>query len=338
MERERIRVFMNRDMGIRMGGVKDRSFSSSRPLSSPCLCVFVVSFLALTTGCASWDLTSKLPWASSEQKLQKEKFQRPVRMVVIWTPTTLSQPGKPITRGLGGRIYFYNDVDEAIPVEGQLIVYAYDDSAQRQNVSHINSQGGVDEPTRRYAFTAEQFKGHFDPTDLGASYSVWIPWGPVDGPAVKVSVVPVFTSSSGNIVMAQASRNVLKGTQPLMSERAEEEVHDGVVRVGHQTKQTELRTTTIPVNETIAERMLRAGEQQYVPQAGPLENPRENVPAPAAQIDTEARATAQTITPATAMRRGVPPPWTPQMPPPARVAPPRIQAPESPDREPAPAP
>src|SRR5688572_27393300 len=107
----------------------------------------LVILLFSLVGCSSWDIASKMPWASSEQKLKQEKFQRPVRMVVVWTPTTLTQPGKPVTRGLGGRIYFYNDAEETISVEGQLIVYAYDDSAHKQNVSHINSQGGVDEPT-----------------------------------------------------------------------------------------------------------------------------------------------------------------------------------------------
>jgi len=276
-----------------------------------------------------------MPWATSEQKLQKEKFQRPVRMVVIWTPTTMTQPGKPTTRGLGGRIYFYNDVDEAIPVEGQLMVYAYDDSARKGNASHVNSNGGVDEPTRKYAFTAEQFKGHFDPTDLGASYGVWVPWGPVDGPAVKVSVVPVFTSSSGNIVMAQSTRNLLKGTQPLISEEVESEGQDGVVRVGHQTKQTELRTTTISVNETIAERMMRAGEQPYVPAAPPPGASPEG-PASVDRVWTEDRRPAanqqsQPKEPAAARTaKGPPSPWMPQQPPPQRFDPPQFQVPPQP--------
>src|SRR4051812_47673272 len=62
----------------------------------------VILFLS---GCTSLDLSSKLPWSNPEKKIKEEKYQRPVRMVAIWSPTTISAPGKPSTRGLGGRLY-----------------------------------------------------------------------------------------------------------------------------------------------------------------------------------------------------------------------------------------
>jgi hypothetical protein len=305
------------------------------------------SFLLLLTGCSTWDISSKLPWASSEQKLKEEKFQRPVRMVAIWTPTTISAPGKPTTRGLGGRLYFYNDEGETIPVQGQLIVYAYDDSARKQNVSHVKGTGGVDEPDRKFAFTPEQFTNHFSPTDLGASYSVWIPWGPIEGPPVKVSLVPVFTSSNGNVVMAQASRNVLKGTVPaILDDNGQESTalpDDGVVQIQQRTKETELRTTTIPISEVTAERIKRAGEM-------PLPQPGVNLPQNAVVPNATQPATnpAAISAPANQPRatnasgRGVPPPWMPHQPPPARFEPPKFPVPEGPapqptfDRDPTP--
>ncbi len=93
-------------------------------------------------------------------------------MVAIWTEDTLVQPGKTVTRGFGGRIYFYNEKSQAIPVEGELIVYGYDDSS----AASAHSLTSNVEATKKFAFTPEQFTQHFSQSDLGASYSIWIPW------------------------------------------------------------------------------------------------------------------------------------------------------------------
>src|SRR5687767_10324820 len=78
----------------------------------------VIGHLLLLSGCSTMDWTKKLPWNDPARKLSESKFDVPVRIVAIWTPTTLSQPGKPQTRELGGRLYFYNEASQAIPVEG----------------------------------------------------------------------------------------------------------------------------------------------------------------------------------------------------------------------------
>ncbi len=48
-------------------------------------------------------------------------------------------PGKPVTRGFGGRIYFYNDRSQAVPVDGELVVYGFDDTA-RHNGSLVKQE------------------------------------------------------------------------------------------------------------------------------------------------------------------------------------------------------
>jgi len=244
-------------------------------ISSLCLRVSAVSLLAFvmfgaSAGCSTLDWTKKLPWSDPEKQIKQSAYDRPVRMVAIWTPTTLTHPGKPPTRGLGGRLYFYNDASQTIPVEGQLLVYAYDDSHKPE--SPRRSTGGVDEPDRKYAFTAEQFTAHYSPTDLGASYSVWIPWGPTSGPPAEVSLVPVFTAAGGNIVMGQPSRQALKGTRTAgdgeqgSGDRGQEtgdrghdveELPEGVIGVGQRVRETEMRSTTIPLSDTTSDRLSR---------------------------------------------------------------------------------
>lgn len=162
--------------------------------------LFVIAPMA---GCSTWskDWSKHLPW-SSEARLKKSKFETPARMIAIWTPDVLSQTGKPPTRGFGGRLYFYNDLSQAIPVEGQLMVYAFDDAED------IHTRG---EPDRKYAFTPEQFTAHYSKSDLGASYSVWIPWDTVGGEPKNISLVPIFTSSNGQIVTGQQAKAILPG-------------------------------------------------------------------------------------------------------------------------------
>ena len=57
-----------------------------------------------------------------DTKEKKKVFQTPTRVVALWSPAIYSTPGKPAMRGFGGRIYFYNNKDEPIPIEGQLVV------------------------------------------------------------------------------------------------------------------------------------------------------------------------------------------------------------------------
>ena len=48
----------------------------------------------------------------------------------MWSDAVYTQPGLPPTRGFGGRLYFYDAHDQPVKVEGQLVVYAYDDSPE----------------------------------------------------------------------------------------------------------------------------------------------------------------------------------------------------------------
>lgn len=166
------------------------------------------------SGCQS--LAPKWPsgWFADEKPtIERSKFASPVRMAALWSPAMLSQPGKPAKRGFGGRLYFYDGSNKPIPVEGQLVVYAYNES--KPNADHKT-------PDARFAFTPEQFTEHFSPSDLGASYSVWIPWDAVGGPQVDVSLLPVFTATSGQLVVGQSSRNLLPGaTTPAVEPKLE---------------------------------------------------------------------------------------------------------------------
>lgn len=175
------------------------------------LCLYL-AVIAASCGCETIDLTpKKWPW-TKDDKNRKSQYQEPTRMVAIWHDTVRYTAGGQPTRGFGGRLYFYNDHGQAIPVDGQLAVYVYDDT---------NREGEIEPnrpPDRRYAFTKEQFTQHFSKSDLGASYSVWIPWDAVGGERKMLSILPVFTSADNRVLNGQQSANVLPGKAPQIEE------------------------------------------------------------------------------------------------------------------------
>ena len=124
-------------------------------------------------GCAPLDLhTMRFPWQDQDDELVP-----PVRLVTFWSDTVLHQPGKPAVRGFGGRVFFYGEDDsKPIEVDGSLVVYAFD--AEHYDPSQQR-------PEKKYVFPADQLQEHFSNSDMGPSYSVWLPWDEVLGPTAQ---------------------------------------------------------------------------------------------------------------------------------------------------------
>ena len=164
-----------------------------------CLSLMLLAVGAcLASGCAgltkNW--SQAMPWAEKPPTISESKYQAPVKMVALWSPAMYNAAGKKPTRGFGGRLYFYNAKNETISVQGQLVVYCFDDT---------NKTNDHKQADRRIAFTPEQFSGHFSATELGASYSVWVPWDAIGNPQAEISLVPIFTAATGQVVVGSQS-------------------------------------------------------------------------------------------------------------------------------------
>jgi len=314
-----------------------------------------IAVLVLAAACSSGCKTIAVPsWTKSwfpaaEPKIDESKYPRPVRLAVVWSPAMLNTPGKKPTRGFGGRIYFYDAANKTVAVEGQLVVYGYDDSQHR-------AEGKT--PDRKYAFTPEQFTEHFSETELGASYSVWIPWDEVGGQQVEVSLVPIFTATSGQLVVGQSSKNLLPGPTtensptkfehltmppPLLSNQPE---RDGVQRaafeqmVPHPIGQQDpvaFQETTVRVPSTLAEQLAKANPQTSVAQQ--LEAMRAQRIWTSNQQQAAKQPLPSTATASSARAPwGSPPPSSPTNQPSARFLRPAHPAPSSPGLQPTPGP
>jgi uncharacterized protein (DUF2141 family) len=162
------------------------------------------------TGCQS--LTNEKAGRSDKDPWYKfagfgnKTYQTPASMAVVWTEDIMVTPGSQPTRGFGGRIYFYNERSQAVPVNGDLVIYGYDE------LGSLNPTGDQTKADKRFRFTAEQFTQHFSRTDLGASYSIWIPWDAQGGSRKKISLIPTFVTENGNVVRGEVSTLFLSGS------------------------------------------------------------------------------------------------------------------------------
>jgi hypothetical protein len=151
---------------------------------------------ASLAGCARWNLSDRFAWPQDREAATADQI------VPMWSDTVLYESGKPGVRGFGARIYFYDrDAQQPVKVDGALVVYAFDAS------------DGLDMPVpeKKYVFPAEQFAKHYSKTNLGHSYSVWLPWDTVGGPTRHVSLVTRFEGTDGSVVVSEPARKLLPG-------------------------------------------------------------------------------------------------------------------------------
>lgn len=165
----------------------------------------ILLVVLVLSGCAASDMKrgATALWNNEVFKLKDEQEPKePKRIVGIWSDSVLYNPDRPATRGFGGRIFFYNEKHRAVEVDGELVVYAYDDD---------NPHDHDQEPDRKYVFPAEKFAEHLSPSEFGPSYSVWIPWDAVGGEQKEISLLPVFKPAVGQTVAGENTRNLLPG-------------------------------------------------------------------------------------------------------------------------------
>ncbi len=143
------------------------------------------------------------PWES--MKFWKKEYQTPAKMAVLWSPDLLTVPGQPPTRGFGGRIYFYNERSQTIPVDGELVVHGFDEARKKLPDADQN------QPDKRFRFTAEQFTEHFSESEIGASYSVWIPWDSNDYTQKELTLIPTFVSKNGQMLQGAPAKVIIPG-------------------------------------------------------------------------------------------------------------------------------
>lgn len=163
----------------------------------------------------------------------------PARMVSTWADTVLQRSGKVPQRGFGGRLMFFkSDSTDPVRVEGQLVVYAFDETDREKHETH---------PTRKYVFPPEELARHESESQLGPSYSIWLPWDDVGGKAKQISLIAKFEPAEGTYVMGEQTKHLLPGLSELPTEHL---VAPGVgpVEIAQHTEKTAVRNAVRPIS------------------------------------------------------------------------------------------
>ncbi len=221
---------------------------------------YLVGFAAIAVGISTLGCETMTSGSAASKKkkkdsswfsFKKKEYQIPQSMTATWSHDILTLPGKAPTRGFGGRFYFYNEKTQAIPVDGDLVVYGFDDTNKQQTTEDLS------QANKRFRFTAEQFTTHFTEGELGASYSVWIPWDEAYGAPKKIMLIPTFLTKDGRTVRGAAASLNLPGMskdQPFDGQVQQASAHmpnsQPNLNFGGQyptNQQSGLRSTTIQV-------------------------------------------------------------------------------------------
>lgn len=156
---------------------------------------------ALPIGCQFAPKKTPKGWNWGEE----EKTVVPDRILAIWTDTVLRQPNQPGVRGFGGRVFFYEkDQNDPIEVDGKLVVFVFDaDDQDPEN----------QKPLRKYVIEADDFAKHMSKTSIGPAYSVWLPWGDVKGPTMKLSIIARYEGREGGTTLSDPTIKLLPGVE-----------------------------------------------------------------------------------------------------------------------------
>ena len=102
---------------------------------------------------------------------------------------------------------FYGEKEEKpVKVDGTLIVYGFDETNRRPDNT---------KPDQKFIFTPEQLAKHYSKSDIGHSYSVWVPWDAAGGPQEKVSLIVRFVPrEKGMVVVSDQATQLLAGSKP----------------------------------------------------------------------------------------------------------------------------
>jgi hypothetical protein len=146
-------------------------------------------------------LNEHMPWHDPDAPREGV----PTKVVGNWVDAVHYQEGKKPQRGFGGKLLFYdNEGDAPILVDGELIVYAFNEQG-RASTDNM--------PTRRYVFPTSELTKLMSVSELGAGYSVWLPWDEAGGPEAEVSLICRFSPKAGPVLVSEQTRQLLPGSK-----------------------------------------------------------------------------------------------------------------------------
>jgi hypothetical protein len=130
-------------------------------------------------------------------KTMKEKLTfskpRPVFVFPFWEPVIRQQNGE-VQHGYAARVFLYDKSHKPIKAEGAMDVCCFEEKPGLFNNT----------PTKIVTFRPEDMELLYCESELGPSYTIWIPWDEKDSDAPQVSLLVKFRPvKGGDALMSQ---------------------------------------------------------------------------------------------------------------------------------------
>ena len=183
--------------------------------------LLIIAIALPWVGCKTISTTTTLPNGETTTEIHAEKMKAvkaaakprrgvPENIVPVWQNASLTLSKQVPTRGFAGRIYFHDHQENPLIVDGELIVYGF-------NEGRLKKHG---KPEKRFVFSSEELAKYLRMSTAGASYNIWLPWDELGGVEKKVSLIAFFKDASGKVVQGSSINAVLPGTKDQLEEGA----------------------------------------------------------------------------------------------------------------------
>jgi hypothetical protein len=106
-------------------------------------------------------------------------------------------------------MFYGEDGHKPVAVDGTFTVLAFDDTETKG----VPSSPETKSPEKKYVIPADQLPSHYSKSELGHSYSFWLPWDEVGGPERRICLVARFEPRKGRPVVSHPSHHVLPGAK-----------------------------------------------------------------------------------------------------------------------------
>ncbi len=204
-----------------------RHFFVARPAVAGAI---LLATLSPGAGCAL-----PLQWQNPADKLPQATLQDPANHILcIWEAAEGMDPdGKP-TRGFAGKLTFFNRGERmGVRIKGDVRITVYDDQGKPEDRG---------KPLHNWDFLGKAWEIHLQDSDLGAAYSVFIPYSRKGNHRAQCALQVKFTPENGTPIYSDTVAVLLDGPIGKKDEEAAK-------AKSRTDKRTALDSITIPLKE-----------------------------------------------------------------------------------------
>ncbi|MFV0445803.1 MAG: hypothetical protein ACK5Q5_19675 [Planctomycetaceae bacterium] len=127
--------------------------------------LMLLTIAALSCGCTQLSLFA---WGAAGRLVEAGPRNPVAEVVCLWEPAEGNDPNGLPCRGFAGQVLFFTPGSpQAAKVEGDICIYVFDDHGSESERS---------KPLQQFTFDAGSWNALMRPSDLGASYQLFVPY------------------------------------------------------------------------------------------------------------------------------------------------------------------